>query len=150
MNVPWPSVSPNKSQGSVSRATSFAGKIFRGRKKSSASTMSSLDSDPVQSVIPEMPSVLPPSPSLHDLLLSETSVDSLHPPSTPPQNGGRPTLSTRASWISTTSNDSSVRSPLLDHDFFDSFPSVPQTIPTPNTRSVIAGHSKELSQGTYM
>ncbi|KAJ4498552.1 hypothetical protein C8R41DRAFT_818393 [Lentinula lateritia] len=148
INVPWPSVSPKKNQGSVSRATSFAGKMFRGRKKSGASTMSSLDSDPSQNMIPELPSVLPPSPSLHDLIMPETSFDSLHPPSTPPQNGGRPSLSTRTSWISTASNDSSMRSPLLDKDFFDSFPSVPQTIPTPHTRSVIAEHSKELSQGS--
>ncbi|KAJ3972898.1 hypothetical protein EV361DRAFT_105629 [Lentinula raphanica] len=150
INVPWPSMSPKKSQGSVSRATSFAGKMFRGRKKSNASTMSAFDADPSQQTIPELPSVLPPSPSLHELLMPETSLNSLHPPpSTPPQNGGRPQISTRTSWISTTSNDSSVRSPLLDQEFFDSFPSVPQTIPTPNTRSVIAGHghSKEHSQG---
>ncbi|KAJ3982647.1 hypothetical protein F5890DRAFT_331006 [Lentinula detonsa] len=168
INMPWPSMSPKKSQGSVSRATSFAGKMFRGRKKSNASTMSSLDSgkmkihlagnkfltslffshvDPSHNMIPELPNVLPPSPSLHELLAPETSFDSLHPPSTPPHNGGRPSLSTRTSWISTTSNDSSVRSPLLDKDFFDSFPSVPQTIPTPNTRSVIVGHSKEHSHG---
>ncbi|KAJ3993203.1 hypothetical protein F5050DRAFT_761987 [Lentinula boryana] len=147
INMPWPSMSPKKSQGSVSRATSFAGKMFRGRKKSNASTMSSLDSDPSHNMIPELPNVLPPSPPLHELLAPETSFDSLHPPSTPPHNGGRPSLSTRTSWISTTSNDSSVRSPLLDKDFFDSFPSVPQTIPTPNTRSVMVGHSKEHSHG---
>jgi len=161
INVPWPSLSPKKNQGSLSRATSFAEKMFRGRKKSSASIMSSMDVaermsgvEPFPNLIPELPNVLPPSPSLHELVMLEvpdTSFDSLHPPpSTPPPHNrdatGPPIPSTRSSWISTTSSDSATRSPLFDKDVFDAFPSVPQTVPSPSTRSAIAGHAKEFSQ----
>jgi hypothetical protein len=162
INVPWPSISPKKNQGSLSRATSFAEKIFRGRKKSNTSIqfdaterMSGVEPLPSFNVIPELPNVFPPSPSLHELVLAapdtdaETSFDSSlqPPPSTPPQ------ASTRVSWMSTstTSNDSSlIRSPLFDKDMFDAFPSVPQNVPSPATRSAIAGaghtHSKQGSQ----
>ena len=43
INVPWPSLSPKKNQGSLSRVALFAEKMFRGWKKSSASIMSSMD-----------------------------------------------------------------------------------------------------------
>ncbi|KAF5372800.1 hypothetical protein D9757_011118 [Collybiopsis confluens] len=143
-NVPWPSSgassaesSPKKGQGSLGRATSFAERMFRGRKKSNGSVISSFETaEPLS--IPENPDILPSSPSLHELVIPETSFDSLHaPPSTPPHPASR------ASWLSTTTNGSSL---LFDKDMFDAFPSVPQNVPSPMTRAAIAAtHSRESS-----
>ncbi|KIK62782.1 hypothetical protein GYMLUDRAFT_490708 [Collybiopsis luxurians FD-317 M1] len=69
--------------------------------------------------------------------MPETSFDSLQPPSTPPNHPVN-----RASWLSTTTNGSSL---LFDKDMFDAFPSVPQTVPSPMTRATIAASNSRES-----
>ncbi|KAK1222952.1 hypothetical protein PQX77_014188 [Marasmius sp. AFHP31] len=160
VGLQWPSSkSPRKGGsggggggGGMSRAASFAEKMFsRGRTKSSASSASSYDTDGYDGIDPPKvstsmlsPATLPDmgsrSPSLHELILSEPL-----PLSIPEMNEPRsahsqttPILARPPSWISTTSStgtggtDSSAYSRLFDKDFFDSFPAVPETTPTTN------------------
>ncbi|KAF8884820.1 hypothetical protein BD779DRAFT_758971 [Infundibulicybe gibba] len=63
-HVPWPSVSPKKNGGSISRAASFAEKIWhRARTKSAASTVSRAEIAAAESMAEAMPLYHPMMPS---------------------------------------------------------------------------------------
>ncbi|KAL0057255.1 hypothetical protein AAF712_016107, partial [Marasmius tenuissimus] len=168
MGLQWPSKSPRKgsSGGGMSRAASFAEKMFsRGRTKSSASSASSYDTDGYDGIdppkvstsmlSPALPDVGSRSPSLHELILSEPlplSIPEMNEPHQPHSSHSQttPILARPPSWISTTSStgtggtDSSAYSRLFDKDFFDSFPAVPETTPTTNA----VNHTRVSSSST--
>ncbi|KAG7092959.1 hypothetical protein E1B28_009261 [Marasmius oreades] len=135
----------------MGRVASFAEKMFsRSRTKSNTSSTSSYDfldryatgeqhmsrAHPPSSM-PILPhDVVPPSPSLHELILSEPvslTIPEMNEPQPSDSKLARP-----PSWLSTSSagtGSSSGYSRLLDKDFFDSFPPVPETLPPSHSRA---------------
>ncbi|THU80626.1 hypothetical protein K435DRAFT_494868 [Dendrothele bispora CBS 962.96] len=143
-----------KSGGSIKGGSGFKGSIGkmlgRGRTKSGNSLASTFDGHETP-YKPELPAVDSPSPSLHEILLPSTMELTPIPvieepselpyaaPSTPPPRSSfsikqspQSIDTRRASWISSQSSNTSsaAQSPLFDKEFFDSFPSVPQTTPS--------------------
>ncbi|KAF9261466.1 hypothetical protein L218DRAFT_498929 [Marasmius fiardii PR-910] len=155
-SVKWPSLTSSpKKGGSMSRAASFAEKMFsRSRTKSNTSSVNSYDpsdryathehamsrAHPPSSMPALPPGVISQSPSLHELILAEPltlSIPEMNEPQSPDPKS-TPTVTRPPSWLSTSSagtGSSSAYSRLLDKDFFDSFPPVPETVPPSHSRA---------------
>lgn len=101
----WPSLSPKKSSGGISRASSLAEKMFsRSRTKSSGSTLSNMSAASTYTLppLPDSLSVIPPSPEFEEkadpkprrsISLKSLKLGKNPPPSAPlPSRAAQPPL----------------------------------------------------------